>query len=360
MSYVTSVLNACPDLQADLDQYFNVCDASLLPDPAPLNEFLWSGLNRSNISQTISPGQGKVRTLQLRYDQRLLESAVTTVDGCTPNCSASTRRGDLITEYTIDTCDTLQVEELIRTSDLKEACRDNSTIILKKIAMLMKAIDSKIATKMTGLAITKYGNWQANVQNTVTDSTGNTKKALKVQTKRPTAFTDINPEAWYDVDTAIQQTNYCGGAVIFSAADFYKYAKLMEAGCCSSQGIALDEILRNHGKTVLWDRRFENAMGHEYAMAVMPGALQPVYYNAFIQSPSEVAGNSQGSNYEEFRMLTATGIPVDVVLSDNCGAFSIIIRATVSLVALPTDMFAPGDHMEGVTFVNKLKVMNQV
>lgn len=358
MSYVTSVLNDCPDLQAELDQYFNVCDASLLPDPAPLNEFLWSGLNRSGIQQTISPGSGKVRTLQLRYDQRLLESAVTTVDGCTTNCSATTRRGDLIAEYTIDTCNTLQVEELIKTNDLKAACRSNPEIVLKKIAMLMKAMEAKIATYMTSLAVAKYGAWQANVQNTIADNTGNSKKALKLQTKRPTAYTDINPEAFYDLQLALKQSNYCKGAAVFAGYDLAKYADLMKAGCCSTQGIDLGAILDQYGMAVMWDRRFENAMGHEYGMAVMPGVLQPIYYNAATQSPSDAAGNTVGTNYEELLMYTMNGIPVDVILSDNCGNFSIIIRANVDLKALPTDMFAPGDNMEGVTFVNKLKVEN--
>lgn len=358
MSYVTSVLNDCPDLQAELDQYFNVCDASLLPDPAPLNEFLWSGLNRSGIQQTISPGSGKVRTLQLRYDQRLLESAVTTVDGCTTNCTAVTRRGDMIAEYTIDTCNTLQVEELMKTSYMKAACRSNPEIVLKKIAMLMKAMESKIATTMTGLAVSKYGAWQPNVQNTIADATGNSKKALKLQTYRPSAFTDINPEAYYDLQLALKQSNYCNGAAIFAGYDLAKYADLMKSGCCSAQGIDLGSILDQYGMAVMWDRRFENAMGHEYGMAVMPGALQPIYYNAAIASPSEAAGNTVGTNYEEFLMYTMNGIPVDVILSDNCGNFSIIIRANVDLKALPTDMFAPGDNMEGVTFVNKLKVVN--
>lgn len=360
MSYVTSVLNACPDLQDELDAFFNVCDASLLPDPAPLNEFLWSGLNMSGISQTISPGNGKVRTLQLRYDQRLLESAVTEVDGCTPSCSAATRRGDLISEYTIDTCDTLQVEELIHASELKDSCRSILEIVTKKIAMLMKAMDARVATKYTSLAIALYGAWQANVQNQVADATGNAKNALKLQTYRPTGFTDINPEAFYELQLALKQTNYCNGAAIFAGYQLSKYADLMKAGCCSSQGIDLASILSQYGLAVMWDRRFENLMGTEYGMAVMPGALQPIYYNHATSLPAQVAGVTVGTNYEQFVMVSKSGIPYDVTLSDNCGALNIIIRFTGSLVALPTDMFAPGDNMEAVTFVNKLKVMNQV
>lgn len=357
MSYVTSVLNACPDLQAELDAYFNVCDASLLPDPAPLNEFLWSGLNRSGIQQTVSPGRGKVRNLQLRYDQRLLESAVTSVNGCAPVCAASTRRGDLISEYTIDTCATIRVEELITAEDMKDTCRPIEQIVTKKLAMLFKAIEAAIATRYTALAITKFGEWQANVQNTAANAQGNNAEALLIKTYRD-GTTDVNPEAFYEVQLALQQSNYCNGAAIFSGYDFKKHADLMKAGCCSNQGIDLGSILSQYGIAVTWDRRFENAMGTTYAMAVMPGALQPIYYNHATSLPAQAAGVTVGTNYQKFIMFTMNGIPVDVTLADNCGALSILVDFTGTLVSLPTDMFAPGDNMEGVTFVNKIKVSN--
>jgi hypothetical protein len=357
MSYVSEILQSCPDLQLELDSYFGTCDASLLPDPAPLNEFLWSSLNTSGIQQSISPGRGKVRPLQLRYDQRPLESAVTTVDGCTPSCAATTKRGDLIAEYEIDTCDTLQVEEVVTADEMKRACRDIMSIVNKKMLMLMNVMDQKIATKMTGLAIALYGAWQENVQGTSADAVGNAQEALVISTKIAGSL-NINPESFYDVTTALNQTNYCNGAFVVSGSTFKKYASLMQAGCCSAQGLDLRELMSQYGLAVRWDRRFENLMGINYAMALMPGALQPVYYNHATSLPGEVAGVTTGKNYEQFIMTTPMGAPVDVTLSDNCGALSIIIRATVDLKALPTDMFAPGDNMEGVTFVNKIKVVN--
>lgn len=361
MSYAPAQLHGCPDLQLELDSQFETCDASILPDPAPLNTFLWSSLNRSGFQQTLVPGQGKTRTVQLRYDQRLLETQVTTVDGCTTNCTATTKRGDLITSYEIDTCDTLEVSELMNAEDFVLACRDNGAIVTKKVRLLINAMVAKIATKMTGLAIAKHGAWQANVNNmgwTGDDNTGNSAKALLLQTFKTGSTTDLNPIAYYKLNNAINKTNYCRGGVLFGASDLEMYYNLMKAGCCASNGTDLGEILRQFGIAVVWDRRYENAMGHEYGTVIMPGALQPIYYNHATQSISDALNNSTGRNYAKGIITDpATNIPMDLTISDNCGNVSIILRATVDLKAMPTDMFAPSDNMEGVTFVNKVKVV---
>lgn len=362
MSYAPAQLHGCPDIQAELDAYFATCDASLLPDPAPLNEFLWSGLNLSGIQRQLVPGTGKVRTLQLRYDQQLLESQVTTVDGCTYDCTATTKRGDLVSSYEIDTCDTLEVSELMNADDFKAACRDNFDIVNKKLALLLKAMDAKIASKMTSLAITKYGAWQENVANlftgaVFTDATGNSSDTLKMQTKK-TGSTDINPEAFYFLKAAINHQNFCNGAVVFSGCDFETYANLMQSGCCSNQGLDLGDIMARYGMAVMWDRRYENQMGHEYGMVLAPGVLQPIWFNHAPDSIAAAVGAGVGTNYIKRTINTQTGVPVDLTISDNCGNVSIIIRATVDLVSLPTDLFAPTHHMEGVTWVNKIKVVN--
>ena len=54
----------------------------------------------------------------------------------------------------------------------------------------------------------------------------------------------------------------------------------------------------------------------------------------------------------------ATGMKVDMVMSDNCGRVTIALTATTKLIALPTDMFSAGDVYEGVNYVTGLVVTN--
>lgn len=363
MSYAPGQLTPCPELQLELDAFFATCDSSLLPDPAPLNEFLWSGTNIGGIQRELSPSTGKVRTVTLRYDQPLLESQVTEVDGCTYNCSATTKRGDLTSTYELDTCDTLEVEELMNADDYKTACRDNAEIVFKKIALMMKAMDARVATKYTSLAITHFGAWQANVDNLFTGAVftegapGNSSDTFKLQTKK-NGSQDIYPEGFYFLRSAINKTNFCNGAALFVGSDIETYAALMNSGCCANQGLDVGDIMAKYGFAVMWDRRFENAMGHEYGMALAPRVLQPIWFNHNPTSVANAAGVGVGTNYFKTIVSSPTGIPYDLTISDNCGNVSFILRFTGQLVALPTDLFPPGHHMEGVTWVNKIKVVN--
>ena len=354
MSYAPSTFCECPPIQAELDAYFATCDASLLPDPAPLNEFLWSGLNRSGIQQQFTPSTNKLRTIILRYDQRLLESEVSEVDSCTRVCVAEKKRGDLCKEYTIDPCNKLRVSELIDANDFRASCLSNFDIVNKKMRLMMNALLAKVATKMTGLVVANFGAWSSDVP--VINDGGDATLVLNTLNPSSTAF---NPGAAYDLAFALQQTAYCNGAAVFAGGTFFKYAKMMESGCCSAEGLDLGDIISRFGKAVLWDRRVQAALGIDYALAVMPKALQPVYYVANNDGINVSLGLNVGTNYQKQVIFEpSTGLPIDLTLADDCGEVSIIMETVVDLKTLPIDMFAPGDYMEGVTFVNKIKVTN--
>lgn len=53
-----------------------------------------------------------------------------------------------------------------------------------------------------------------------------------------------------------------------------------------------------------------------------------------------------------------TGLPIDIILKDDCGTIHIIGYAVVELVGLPSDLFAVGDEYRGVKYVNKILVTN--
>lgn len=366
MSYAPSQLHGCPDIQAELDNYFPTCGHDLLPDPAPLYEFLMSDQNRGGVAQQLFPGENKTRTLILRYDQPISEAEVLDVDGCTRQCDATTKRGDLTASYEIDTCDTVRIEEKMDPEDFKTACLGNFEIVRKKMATMLKALEERQATRMTGRAITKYGAWQSNVSQataggnvTVADAQGNSARALKLQTLRPTTFQDINPIAMTDLSLALRKTNYCNGAAVFGGTLLSKYFELMQAGCCSAQGLDLAAIMARHGYAVMYDRRFENAMGAQYGMTLAPKVMQVIYYLRNNNGVADAAGVTVGTNYQKQVIFGANGTPVDLTLKDDCEAgLSIVMESTMDLVTLPTDLFPPGHNMEGVNWINKLRVDN--
>lgn len=339
----------CPDIQVELNQFYQSCDASMLREPMPFFDFLWSDINVGGLQQQVMPATGKLRNVQLRFDQRILESAVSEVSTCGTTCSSETSRTDYVSLIEIDPCDKLQISEAMSASDWAFACRSNDQIVAKKIQMMVDALVRKMATRLTTQAAALLGKWDSSVTNV--DGDGN----LCI-----TPFNSgvLNPTAMADVDFAMMQSNFCNTTAIFAGSDFYKYARAMQAGCCSMQGIDVSQITAQYGKAVLYDKRVNTIAGQYKAWVLQAGALIPIYYvenNNSIMSGAGIAiGDTNvqlGANYYKTVIQDPqSGLPIDLVVSDNCGTISIVLEANAKLFSLPTTLFNASDSMYGVNF----------
>lgn len=360
MSYAPSTLADCPDIQAELVNYFQTCSSANLREPMPFFDFLFSDMNQMGYSQIVAPGGGKLRNIVLRYDQRILESAFTAPDGTIQACTSVTKRGDLTHTCTIDpVTDTIQFDEVMTAADFMNACRSNDMIVAGKIQRLIDALVRKVASKLTLEAVALLGQWNADTTPIVIE-VGH--QFLEINTYQPGTMNTTrvpNALAWADVDFAIQQTLWCGNPTIFGGSEFYKYAMATMAGCCSQQGVDSSEAMRLYGKQVSYDSKVQNAIGKDKAWVIQPGSLAPVYWNLNDNGIAAAAGVQEGANYRKLIIQDpASGLPIDLTISDNCGSVSIIVRATTKLCGMPIDIFAPGDPMEGVTGFAGIKVTN--
>ena len=366
MSYQPTTRLACPSLQTNLKDFYNNCNASLLRDPSPFADFLWSDQNRNGIQMAVSGAGAKRRTVIAHYDQRLLESEVTASDLTAQVCAATTKRGNLSTEFTIDPTDGLKAEQKFNTGDWINACENNEEVIAHEIQKLIDVLYRKNASRLTQRAAALLGDWDKVVYTVANTVSEGGVKFLKVQTKRPSSFLDINPDALEDIDFAIEQSSFCNQAVIFSSATFHKYMRTLQSGCCSSQGIDLSSHLSAFGKACLYDRRVEKYNGGtNYAWVLMSGALQPIAFTSNMDNAnlalSKLTGSAEfsGANYWKTTIQDPqSGMPVDLTISDNCGDLSVIVRNVVDVKPMPLDMFGTGDDMEGVRFFAGLKVVN--
>jgi hypothetical protein len=221
---------------------------------------------------------------------------------------------------------------------------------------LQKIIDvvvRKVATKTTEQAVTLYGKWDDETEASYTV----TADELVLPTFISTAAQNLAPFSMEILETALMQTGYCMNPAIFSGTMLYNYARRMNAACCSTSGADLDSIMQQYGKAVVYDRRINAAMGgNDHALAIMPTALQLVTFNWFDGSEF---GTQIGANYTKFVVRDPkSGLPLDVIISDNCGTVTINVYAQTKVVGLPADIFASGDSKSGVKFVNKIKVTN--
>lgn len=350
MSTVTDAVTTCPQLQARLNENFLVCNTYGV-DRITVLPYLYSSENRSGMDFRVSPVPGKKRTLLMVYGQVIDDSEVDTKDTCDKTCTATTERGDLSQEYTID-CGGYIIESLIDPVAWLESCTSNfewaSDQILKMVAAMDNKISKAVVTDLGGL----IGNYASDVA-----TTGD---ALVIQTLK-TGSSDINPTAWYDVDFAIQAT-YCAPGFIGSAQTLYKYARLMEAGCCASQGLDLGQIMNTFGKAVTYDQHVHETYGTNMAFLLQQGAIQLLTLNmnggTLTDMPQIAVGPGAGTYYEAIINSPFTGLPYDLTVKYDCGKLHIILEANVQPVGMPLDMFPSGNTFEGVTYANWIQVNN--
>lgn len=338
MSLAPETLVACPDIQDRLDNYLQTCNSSELREAMPFLEFVWSDTNRTGIQQRVAPGGGKTRTLQLTYWQRILESEVNSVSDCDQVCTASTVRGNLSADYTID-CTGINIEEKMTPTDWRLICESNDFLYEKKISMMKDALIRKQASLYATQAGALLGAWASDVS----PKSG---IYLEINTQKA-GSTDINPGFMQDIDFAAMQSNFCNGKVIFGNADLYKKYGIMQAGCCSSQGVDISQMLAQYNTAVLYDHRVAsvaNGLKSNSSWIVMPQVLQPLYLTMNDNNMPLI-----GANYFKTVIYDQTGIPIDLSIADDCGTININMTLRSKLVSLPADLYAPGDRMVGVT-----------
>ena len=141
----------------------------------------------------------------------------------------------------------------------------------------------------------------------------------------------VSPEmtGWEDLDLAIMQTNFCSAPVIFGGTTIFKYARLMQAGCCSAQGLDLQAMRDAYGKATVWDRRVNAVTGNDGFWVLAPGALAVLTYSGADQGLG-MAQVLEGANYRKMTIQDPqSGLPIDLVISDNCGNVSITARTEI-------------------------------
>lgn len=345
MSNATSAILPCEDIQRELYNYFMVCAPDQHQRRSPLLEMIQSPANRSGLSFEVAPGGGKVKNIVMRYDQKIPVEDVTEVTECSLDCTAGDSVGDMSHTYTIDPCEKVKVKESYEWVDFQYNCRTQADYLNKRLMLMMNAIEEKIAYKTAAEAILLQGNWASDVTTTGDVFRAGVWKA---------GGYDINARWMPDMRMATMQTGYCYPILVAGAMDFYKAAQIMNSGCCTSAGVDLASILANFGEAYEWDPYVTTAFGNnQYSLVTQLGALQLLTYTAGTAPNFEGFINMGGTNFEIHPLTTMRyGIPVDLVLVNNCGTITMTMTTTTKVVAPPLDMFPTSDPLSGVNYVN--------
>jgi hypothetical protein len=346
MSYISSDYIQCETIQSMIEDEFVTCPTPY--EAMPFFEAVVAGQSAAKISQTVSDGDGKVKNVKVVYDNRLLESAATEGSGAR-SCTTTNETFNNFTNYTIDPSVFVTAGEKFETANLNSVCtHDVRSMLAAKIRKVMDVIERKVATKTSNEAVALYGKWATTVANVISDE-------LVVSTLiTPATSKQIDYSAMSDIDMALMQTGYCGPKIIVGGPTLYKYGQHIEKGCCSTTGVNILDMANAFGKAFLYDERITTALGsNDKALVFQLGSLVLLKYNEAPQLAN------LGANYAKMLMFSPrTGLPIDIVLKDDCGTISVVGYANTKLVALPSDLYALGDKFRGVNYVNKIKVVN--
>lgn len=350
MSYNAGTLVTCPNLQGRLEEYWAVPNPAEITIPSPLLQFMLTDANRGGLQQAIAPGNGKVRTVTVTYKQRRRGSQVS-VNQPNPVCTASNKNEQFFENYTIDVTQNVQDNLLVDPADSRYACEAGERLMMEDISMMLNAIEERVAQKNAEQAIALRGEWGDRVLNV--DAFGQ----LEVRTQLPTLTYAPYPNTMQEIDTAAIQTAYNQPKAIFGGRILYDYANRALSGCCADYGLDIADMFNRFKTVVSYDDWVMAALGGQDKNLMMQmGALQLLHWNAFEGSE----GFNQFTNplYSQQVVYTKSGVPVDLMMKVDCGKIHIVGTATTKTVGLPRDMFPVGDQFDGVTWVNRIEVVN--
>lgn len=353
MSTITNTITTCPNLQAWMTDYLVACPAARRPE-SPLFNFLYSDLNRSNLRQIINPVPGRKRTVTLVYDQPVAVADVSAVASCDRVCDAETERGDASTDYTIECTDGFYVEEKITLSDWNESCRSDGDILMRKMTNLLDGLMARVYQAVAEAYPPLLGGWSSDVDGVTVDD------FLSVSTETSSA---LNTNAYQVINLAKMQTGYCQPTFIVGGSDLYAYWQIMQAGCCSDQGIDALRMLQLYGQAVSYDRYVAAEFGNDVSLMLQAGSTQLLTYNAVTPLINNIAGlgdlDMTYRNYFEAIILDPfTGFPVDLSIKSDCGVVHVVMTATCKPVALPFTLFPANHPNEGVNWAAGIQVVN--
>ncbi len=345
---ISRILSECPNVQMSLSELFIEVGQR---EQLPFLEFLLSPENTKLIRTEVSPGGGKLKTVEARWIQRLPETEVEE-GGHILTCTSTNNYGDSTTTYTVDVTDTYIASQLINAADIARHCQENSRYVLESVMRLMDVIDRKVASAAAVQAVADIGNWGTEVEGYYT-VTGD---CLQIAT-RQTGGQALNEFALADILQATRMANYPGAPVVFGGAEMQRYANAVQAGCCTQFGIDLLAISQQNGFGFAYDSRVAAAQGSQLKnLVTTAGAIQWLSFNLadWNTGITPVAG----SNYSKTLVFTPAGVPVDLTMKDDCGNLSIVLTTTGKIVTLPTDIYESSDKYAGVNYVNCVQIAN--
>lgn len=353
MSVISNYVD-CHTLQDQINGYFG-CDKSILMklNETSLTQFLMSPANTNNVlAQSVSPGNGKLRSVELTYIPRILTNDVGTT--IVDTCVATSPYGNRSKTYTIDPLVGVYQERYIDVAELATMCEADESYIGGMLNAMMNAavrkMDVVLASQVSLLA-GEFGVGETNVSGGV----------KTVRTRRSSTDNGLSTDFISGINFASENAGYCAAPVAFGYGEMWKAAIEINAACCADNGTNVAMLNQITDITFMPNRSVPTALtGHSPAaqfLTLDPGAVQILSYLKY-----QGANGIRVINDEAYKQTViidpATGIAFDFRMVNTCGKLHFFISKSFKAVGVPTDLFYDGDVYDGTTGVNLYNIVN--
>lgn len=353
MSALTTFVN-CPNLQGQLEDIF--CTGRV--EDTPILSFLFSSFNNNGVLESRAvPSYGKKRVVELLYSPRVLESEVeTTVDH---DCTANSKRGETSQLYDFDEGTGVHIDKYFDILDLIERCESNDMYMARLIQEMIDGCKRRMETQAAVDLWANAGSFSSKDYDQ--DGSTITSSTKIVSTKYSAALGGyINNRAHSAIMQTARLNAYCTAPIIigdYEIVDFYNDAKI---GCCAQTGIDWSGVNAQAPIIIPSYRISDTAGSVNNFLTLSAGAAIPIWFNLYGGAKANMINDD--SNYAGIIVDPATGIPFDLRITKGqvgtCTQVHIVIELAWDLFYAPSGLFAVGDHLRGVNFVNKHIVTN--
>lgn len=343
-----SGLTACSNIQTRLNQLWDSNGAATFREDTPFLEYLLSPENRNGLQQEIN-GKGKLRTVEVVYFPRLLESSVDSDQSRT--CTASDTVDDASATYSMDTSVNEQSNFTFSYGDLVSYCQDNEMFYAEQVQRHVDVVARKVATKSATQASALLGEWNTHVENIQDSSLTPDYKTFETPIRQATSGADqyaAYPFTFANIRRAAEMSNF-GPTRMFGGLDFAQaFEQMAMSGGLNDQGMDIGDLARRYGISAEYDKAVVAANSNDYSKswAVGLGALQLLQFNMYDNS-----FNGRNDDLTKLGIIQdpKTGLLMDISFKIDCETVHTVITATTKVVGLPSDIYQAGDDLSGVT-----------
>lgn len=344
MSNAISPLIEAPAVQARLDLLYENLNPT---EPTPLTAFLSSDINMRGmklVQQGTSPGNGKLRKVQLIYTPRVLESAVSST--LTTDCSSANESAQSSAEYEIDPTQGVQWSESFNIVDLAKSLQENQDYVNSRILAGIDALRRTMETDLTSALALQVGLFAKS------DKTADTSRTFKQVKTLYASDGKFNENALTEIYYSTRQANFIDKPYIFGTETIEKYFQALKAPASTQWGLNLEKYVESQYLFMPSYRIGDafNLNNKERFVALDSNNFFILQYNRFEGMEGLNKATAGNALVQDTIVDPMTGIVYNYKwVYAPCGEkVSVFVSTAFQLASVPDDMYATSDRLNGV------------